>query len=58
MLFSLAQVLEIQAATGCGKLDCNNALRSTNGDKAKAIALLKETHPTRHEKEGVQRDED
>lgn len=42
MAFSAADVKELREMTGCGMMDCKKALTETNGDKEKAIDILRE----------------
>jgi len=42
MSVSVEQIKELRAATGAGVLECRKVLQETNGDIAKATAILKE----------------
>lgn len=42
MAFSAADVKELREMTGCGMMDCKKALTETDGDKEKAIDILRE----------------
>ena len=39
---SMALIKELREKTGCGLLDCQNALKDANGDADKALRLLRE----------------
>ena len=42
MAFTAADVKELREMTGCGMMDCKKALTETDGDKEKAIDILRE----------------
>jgi elongation factor Ts len=42
MAFSAKDVKELREMTGCGMMDCKKALAETDGDKDKAVELLRE----------------
>ena len=42
MAFSASDVKELREMTGCGMMDCKKALTETDGDKDKAVELLRE----------------
>ena len=42
MAFTASDVKELREMTGCGMMDCKKALSETDGDKEKAIEILRE----------------
>ena len=42
MAFTASDVKELREMTGCGMMDCKKALTETDGDKDKAVELLRE----------------
>jgi elongation factor Ts len=42
MAFTAADVKELREMTGCGMMDCKKALTEANGDKEKAVDILRE----------------
>ena len=42
MAFTAQDVKELREITGCGMMDCKKALTETDGDKDKAVELLRE----------------
>lgn len=42
MAFTASDVKELREMTGCGMMDCKKALTETDGDKEKAVELLRE----------------
>ena len=41
-MFTAQDVKELREMTGCGMMDCKKALTETDGDKEKAVELLRE----------------
>ena len=42
MAFTASDVKELREMTGCGMMDCKKALTETDGDKEKAVEILRE----------------
>ena len=42
MAFTAQDVKELREVTGCGMMDCKKALTEANGDREKAIEILRE----------------
>ena len=42
MAFTAQDVKELREITGCGMMDCKKALTESNGDREKAIEILRE----------------
>ena len=42
MAFTAADVKELREMTGCGMMDCKKALAEADGDKEKAVDILRE----------------
>ena len=42
MAFTAADVKELREMTGCGMMDCKKALTEADGDKEKAVDILRE----------------
>ena len=50
MAFTAQDVKELREKTGCGMMDCKNALKEADGNMEKAVEILREKGIAKQEK--------